>query len=69
MSTENVEITNRGINTAGKSPSPYQTELARYLSSFEAGSAYVLAFGVSINESADTLDIGIPAATGTTVRV
>ena len=69
MSTENVEITKRDINTAGKSPSSYQRELARYLSSFEAGSAYILAFGVSINESADALDIGIPAATGTTVRV
>ena len=60
---------NRDINTAGKSPSSYETKLARYLSSLEAGSAYILALGVSINESADALDIWIPAAAGTTVGV
>ena len=62
-------IVKRDINIAGKKPSFYQIELARYLSSLEAGSAYILALGVSINESADALDIWIPAAAGTTVGV
>lgn len=67
-------ITNRDINTTGKNPSPQRAEwkgfeLASDLSGLEAGSAYILAFGVSVNESADALDIWIPTATGTTVRV
>ena len=48
-------------------------ESKRYLtcdfSGLEAGSADVLALGVAINEGADSLDIGVPTATGTTVRV
>jgi len=39
------------------------------LAGLQAGSTYVLALGSSANQSADPLDIRVPAALGTTVRV
>jgi hypothetical protein len=41
--------------------------LASDFSGLEAGSADVLALGVTVYKGADTLDIWIPATTGTTV--
>jgi len=41
--------------------------LARDFSGLEAGSADVLALGVTVNQGADALDIRVPTATGTTV--
>lgn len=44
-------------------------KLASDLSSLEAGSTDILALGVAINQGADSLNIRIPATTGTTVGV
>lgn len=41
--------------------------LARDFSGLEAGSADVLALGVTVNQGADALDIWVPTAAGTTV--
>ena len=41
--------------------------LARDFSGLEAGSADVLALGVTVHQGADALDIWIPTAAGTTV--
>ena len=41
--------------------------LARHFSRLEAGSADVLALGITVNQGADALDIWIPTAAGTTV--
>ena len=41
--------------------------LARDFSGLEAGSADVLALGVTVHQGADALDIRVPTATGTTV--
>ena len=43
--------------------------LANYFSGLEAGGADVLALGVATNQSADTLNIRIPAAAGTALGV
>ena len=43
--------------------------LASDLSSLEAGGADILALGVPVDQSAHTLDIWIPATTGTSIRV
>jgi hypothetical protein len=43
--------------------------LARDFSGLEAGSADILALGVTVNQGANALDIWIPTAAGTTVRV
>ena len=41
--------------------------LARDFSGLEAGSADVLALGVTVYERTDALDIWLPTATGTTI--
>ena len=41
--------------------------LARDFSGLEAGSADVLALGVTVDQGANALNIWVPAATGTTI--
>jgi len=44
-------------------------ELASYFSSFQARSAYVLSLRITINQCFHSLNIWVPAASGTTLRV
>ena len=54
----------RATSTTGKEK---KCELTSDFSGLEAGSADVLAFGVTVDQSANALDIWVPAATGTTI--
>jgi len=44
-------------------------ELASYFSSFQARSAYILSLRITINQCFNWLNIWVPAAPGTTLRV
>ena len=64
-------LVRRVTNTTGKRnewmESLKREGLARDFSGLEAGSADVLALGVTVNQGADALDIRVPTAAGTTV--
>jgi hypothetical protein len=68
---EKLFLVRRATNTTGKwnewMESLKRKGLARDFSGLEAGSADVLALGVTVNQGADALDIRVPTAAGTTV--
>ena len=68
---EKLFLVRQATNTTGKwnewMESLKRKGLARDFSGLEAGSADVLALGVTVNQGADALDIWIPTAAGTTV--
>jgi len=68
---EKLFLVRRATNTTGKwnewMESVKRKGLARDFSGLEAGSADVLALGVTVNQGADALDIRVPTAAGTTV--
>ena len=68
---EKLFLVKRVTNTTGKRnewmESLKRKGLARDFSGLEAGSADVLALGVTVHQGANALDIWIPTAAGTTV--
>ncbi len=68
---EKLFLVRQATNTTGKwnewMESVKRKGLARDFSGLEAGSADVLALGVTVNQGADALDIWVPTAAGTTV--
>ena len=68
---EKLFLVRRVTNTTGKwnewMESLKRKGLARDFSGLEAGSADVLALGVTVHQGANALDIWIPTAAGTTV--